>query len=433
MIGDDIANTDRPPSSEGRSLLIREATPMDPFDLYRTLSVRTKSKILLVVMDGLGGHPFPGRGISELEAARIPNLDRLASESICGLSTPIAPGITPGSGPSHLALFGYDPFRYNVGRGVLSALGIDFDLRGGDVAARANFCTVDNGVITDRRAGRIPTEESARRCEILSSIELPGAELFIQPEMDYRAAFILRGEGLSGDLTDSDPQATGEPPRDVEARAASGPKAEAARRTAGLVNAFLRQAAVRLASHPPGNMILLRGFDEHADFPRIQDVFKLTPACIAAYPMYRGLSKLCGMEVLETGMRLEDELNTLKAHWDRHDFFFFHIKKTDSCGEDGDFDGKVAVLEEVDALLPKLRDLGPDVLAVTGDHSTPCLLAAHSWHPVPLLIWSPRCQPDEVTSFHERALARGGLAAIRHVDIMPLLMANALKFIKYGA
>lgn len=421
---------------------------MDPLDLYRELSIKTGSKILLVVMDGLGGHPHPDKGTSELEAARIPNLDALAADSICGMSTAVLPGITPGSGPSHLALFGYDPMRYNVGRGVLSALGIDFDIKGGDVAARANFCTVDDrGHITDRRAGRIPTEESRRLCGLLADVRVEGVEIFIQEEMDYRAALVLRGEGLSGALTDSDPQQTGVPPRDVEPRVPAGhgggsgsggagagdAAAAAAARTARAVNEFIAQARERLKDQRPANMILLRGFDEHQTYPSMSDVYKLSPACIATYPMYRGLCKLCGMTVIPTGMSLDDELATLREHWDAHDFVYFHIKKTDSMGEDGNFEGKVRILEEVDDLLPRLRELKPDVLAVTGDHSTPSALAAHSWHPVPILIWSDLCQPDEVTAFHEKALTRGGLMGIRHTDVMPLLMANARKLIKYGA
>jgi 2,3-bisphosphoglycerate-independent phosphoglycerate mutase len=405
---------------------------MDPFDLYRSLSVRTDSKILLFVMDGLGGHPHPEHGVSELEAARIPNLDALAQASACGLSVPLAWGITPGSGPSHLALFGYDPFRYVVGRGVLSALGVEFDLRPGDVAARANFCTVDpSGRITDRRAGRIPTEECARLCSILRErVRVPGVEIFIEPEMEYRAAFVLRGDGLSGALTDSDPQRTGVPPVPVRPR---DPADAAARRTAELVNSFLEQARKALEKEHPANMILLRGFDTHSAFPTLEEVFKLRAACIATYPMYKGLSKLVGMKILKTGISLEEEYATLKEHWDAFDFFYFHVKKTDSMGEDGNFDGKVRILEEVDAFLPRILELRPDVLAVTGDHATPCILKAHSWHPVPFLLQSSYCQPDAVDRFTEKAFAQGSLNGMRHTDIMPLLMANALKFIKFGA
>ncbi|MBD3334364.1 MAG: 2,3-bisphosphoglycerate-independent phosphoglycerate mutase [Candidatus Eisenbacteria bacterium] len=407
---------------------------MEIFDLYRSLSIKTDSKIVLLVLDGLGGHPDPERGVSELQAARIPNLDNLASESACGLSTAIAPGITPGSGPSHLSLFGYDPLVYTVGRGVLSALGVDFDLRPRDVAARVNFCTVDDdGVVADRRAGRISTDECARLCKKLEGIELPGAQAFLWPEMDYRAAFVLRGEGLSGAVSDSDPQRTGHKPRRVEPHDPPDGREDAARKTADLVNRYIDEARKRLEGEHPANMILMRGFDEHTDFPAMQDIYKLDPACIATYPMYKGLSKLVGMKILATGMEIEDELETLKEHWDRHDFFYFHIKKTDSMGEDGNFDGKVKILEKADALIPKLREMGPDVLAVTGDHSTPCVLKAHSWHPIPFTIWSSYCQPDTVKQLDEPSCAQGSLNGMRHVDIMPMLMANALKFIKFGA
>jgi len=398
------------------------------FELYRSLAVRTPSKIVFLVMDGLGGLVHPDFGRSELEAARLPNLDALARESATGLSLPIGHGITPGSGPSHLALFGYDPLSYEVGRGLLSVLGIDLELRTGDVAARVNFCTVDDaGIIRDRRAGRIATTECARLCALLREIRIPGLEIQLQPEMDYRAALLIRGAGLDGRLSDSDPQREGFAPLPVS------PKVEEATATADLLNAFLGAARERLRNESPANMILLRGFAQHQGFPSMRDTFALDPACIAAYPMYRGVSRLVGMKVLATGSTIEDEVKTLEQHWGEHDFFFFHVKKTDSAGEDGNFEGKVAVLEAVDALLPRLRALQPDVIVVTGDHSTPSALSAHSWHPVPVILWGRHCQPDSVTEFHERALQSGSLCGIHHVDLMPLAMANAFKFLKYGA
>ncbi|MBU1700171.1 MAG: 2,3-bisphosphoglycerate-independent phosphoglycerate mutase [Candidatus Eisenbacteria bacterium] len=407
---------------------------MNPFDLYRSLAKKTDSKILLVVFDGLGGHPTPAMGMSELEAAKTPNLDALVAEGACGLSTPISAGITPGSGPAHLGLFGYEPLDYIIGRGVLSALGIGFDLQPGDVAARINFCTMNSdGLITDRRAGRIATEEGAKRCKILSEIKLPGVEIFVQPEMDYRAAAIFRGAGLCGKLSDSDPQTTGVPPLDVKPLNPPATQIKEAAHTANLVTRFIAEARSRLKGMEPANMVLLRGFDDHLQIPSFQHIFKLKPVCIATYPMYKGLSKLVGMDVLNAGSTLESELETLKANWDKYDFFFFHIKKTDSMGEDGDFNGKVDVLQHGDTLFPEFKKLNPDVIAVTGDHSTPCLLKSHSWHPVPFVVWSPYCRPDNVQRFDERSIAEGSLNGMKHVDIMPLLMANALKFEKFGA
>lgn len=398
------------------------------FDLYRRISVRTDSKIVLLIMDGLGGHPHDLHGRSEMEVADTPNLDALTARSATGLSHPVAPGITPGSGPGHLSLFGYDPITYEVGRGVLSALGIDFPMKGGDVAARVNFCTVDEeGKVTDRRAGRIATEVTAGLCEKLAGISVEGAEMFLRPEMDYRAALVLRGKGLDGRLLDSDPQREGVEPLEVK------PAAPEAEQTAKLVNEYIGKAREVLRGESPANMILVRGFAQLPDIPSMGELYKLRPACIATYPMYRGVSRLVGMEILDGGTTLENEVEALKKHWKEHDFFFFHVKKTDSAGEDGDFQAKVHVIEAVDRIAPAIRDLGPDVLAICGDHSTPSILKAHSWHPLPFVLWSEYCRPDSVEEFTEEACAHGNLGHIHHTDIMPLLMANALKFLKYGA
>ena len=398
-------------------------------NFLQTLVEPNKSKIVLLVMDGLGGLPREPQGDTSLEAARTPNLDRLAAESICGLHQPVAPGITPGSGPSHLALFGYDPLEYEVGRGVLSALGIDFDLRPGDVAARGNYCTLDDdGRVADRRAGRIPTEKNRELSALLRDIELPGVEVFVRPVKEYRLLLVLRGEGLSGDLADTDPQDVGQKPLDPE------PGSPGAEKTAGLVRQFLGQAREILADHHPANMVLLRGFSQLPDWPSFERAFGLRAAAIAGYPMYRGVAKLVGMDVLETGAEPEEEWGVLEQHWDDYDFFFLHVKRTDSAGEDGDFERKAALIEEVDALLPRLRRLGPDVLVVTGDHSTPAVMKYHSWHPVPVLLWSRYCRADRVDRFGERACMAGGLGPrIPAVDLMPLALANARRLEKFGA
>ena len=367
-------------------------------------------------------------GPTALEAARTPNLDALAARGMCGLHVPIGPGITPGSGPAHLALFGYDPVAYQIGRGVLEALGVDFELLPQDLAARGNFCTVDaDGNITDRRAGRIPTEVGAEACALLHQIELPGVELFVQPVKEYRFLLVLRGEGLVEGLTETDPQQVGVPPLPVEAER---PEAEA---TAALVNRFVGQARQKLAGNEPANMILLRGFAKRPDWPLFPEVFGLRAGALAVYPMYRGVAKLVGMEGIPTGPEIPDEFDALAAHWDEYDFFFVHIKKTDSAGEDGNFERKVAIIEEVDAHIPRLMALHPDVVVVTGDHSTPALLRSHSWHPVPVLLYSPHCRADSVQSFSERACVTGGLGQIPATDLMPLAMANALRLTKFGA
>ena len=397
-------------------------------DLIRSLAVENTTKIVLLSLDGLGGLPRPETGRSELEAARLPNLGSLATAAACGLLRHVAPGITPGSGPGHLGLFGYDPLAYQVGRGVLESLGIEFDLRAGDLAARGNFCTVDGqGLITDRRAGRIATDVCVRLTERLRTIRLPGVELFVEPVKEHRFVLVLRGPGLSGPLSETDPQALGKAPLPVRALE------PAATRAAELVNAFIEESRKRLADAAPANMILLRGFDLLPALPRFPEVYALRAAAIAAYPMYRGLAKLVGMDVLKTGGTFADEIATLREHWQAYDFFFVHYKDTDKAGEDGQFDAKVDALERFDSYIPAIRDLGPDVLVVTGDHATPSILAAHGWQPVPVLVWSRYCGADPVTAFTERGCAAGTLGLLAAHHLMPLIMANALRLTKFGA
>jgi 2,3-bisphosphoglycerate-independent phosphoglycerate mutase len=397
-------------------------------ELIAPLVVTNDTRIVLASLDGLGGLPRPETGQSELETARLPNLSRLASASACGLIRHVAPGITPGSGPGHLGLFGYDPLRYLVGRGVLEALGIEFDLRAGDVAARGNFCTVDGaGLITDRRAGRISTELCVRLAERLRAIRLPGVELFVEPVKEHRFVLVLRGADLGGRLSETDPQALGKPPLPIRAvDATSAP-------TAVLVNRFVAEAQRLLHDAAPANMILLRGFDQLPELPRFPTVFNLRAAAIAAYPMYRGLAKLVGMEVLKTGSTFTDEVATLRQHWGSYDFFFVHYKDTDKAGEDGDFDAKVAALERFDAVLPEIESLRPDVLVITGDHATPSILAAHGWQPVPVLVHGRYGGADAVQAFTERACRMGSLGVLPAFHLMPLIMANALRLTKFGA
>ena len=397
-------------------------------DLIRSLAVPGATKIVLLSADGLGGFPDPVTRLSELETARIPHLDALARRGACGLLRHVAPGITPGSGPGHLGLFGYEPLRYPVGRGVLEALGIDFDLRPGDVAARGNFCTLDaSGRITDRRAGRISTERCAALVERLRTIRVTEAEILVEPVKEHRFVLVLRGPGLSGRLSETDPQTLGQPPLPVHARAVE------AQATADLVNRFVTEARALLADAAPANMVLLRGFDQRPALPRLPEVYNLRAAAIAAYPMYRGLARLVGMDVLKTGGTLADEVSTLRAHWDAYDFVFLHYKDTDQAGEDGDFPGKVAALERLDAAIPAIEGLEPDVLVVTGDHASPAVLRAHSWHPVPVVLVGRYALPDAVERFTERACGAGSLGILPAHDLMPLVLAHALRLTKYGA
>jgi len=397
-------------------------------ELLRELSVTNDSKILLLVIDGLGGLPNES-GRSELEQANIPQLDRLAQESLCGLTVPVGYGVTPGSGPGHLALFGYDPERYTVGRGVLEALGIDFDLQSSDVAARGNFCTVDmDGSIVDRRAGRISTDRSAPLCEMLARIRLPGVQIFVEPVRDHRFLLVLRGEGLSDRLSETDPQREGAKPLPVRALV---PEADA---TAALLNEFIAQAGELLRDQQPANMLTLRGFAKHPPMPSIAEICKFRAAAIAAYPMYRGLAKLVGMDVLKTGATFADEMATLTAHWDQYDFFFIHFKRADAAGEDGDFQAKMAALEEIDTYIEQLHALKADVFMIAGDHSTPAIVAGHSWHPVPFMCHPKNfAQADTTEGFNEKACARGVLGTFPAKEVLSLAMAHSGRLTKYGA
>ena len=375
----------------------------------RELSVKTDTKIVLLVIDGLGGLPMDPSGQTELEAADTPNLDALAARSDLGLSRPVAAGVSPGSGPGHLGLFGYDPVRFQVGRGVLSALGVGFDLGESDLAARVNFATKDeSGRISDRRAGRIPSEKGEELVALLNEkLNLDGVEVFVMPEKEYRAVAVFRGEGLSDALTDSDPQRTGLEPLPVEPTDGS----PEAKKSARIVNSFVEQANEILGDHHPANTILVRGFGMHPALLLRGDL-QARAAAIASYPMYKGLARLAGMQLLKEGEGISGEFETLKSNWDDHDFFFVHIKPTDAAGEDGDFDRKASVIEEVDARIPVLLDLGPDALAVTGDHATPAKMKSHSWHGVPFLLASPYTLPT-ADNFGERPCAGARSASSR--------------------
>jgi len=398
------------------------------FEHMKKISRISPSKIVLLIIDGVGGLPHPETGKTELESARKPNLNRIARDSLCGLIDPVSPGITPGSAPGHLAIFGYDPVKYNIGRGVAEALGIDVKLKPDDIAARGNFCTVDDqGIITHRRAGRISTDKNTVLCRLLNNIAIEGAEISVLPVKEHRFVLILRGEALSPELTDSDPQQLGLAPKKVEALS---PQAQ---KTARIVNEFVSQARSIVQVDTSANMVLLRGFSRRPDIPSISKIYKLKPAAIATYPMYRGLARLVGMQVLPGGESITEQLNSLRRYYADYDFFFVHFKSTDSRGEDGDFQAKVQAIEELDNALISLLSLDPDVLIITGDHSTPATLAMHSWHPVPFMLKSKWCRPDNVAEFSERACLAGGMGRFPATEIMPLAMANALKLDKFGA
>ena len=393
----------------------------------RDCYISTPSKIVMLLVDGLGGLAHPDTGRSELETAHIPNLDRLARESACGLTIPVLPGVIPGSGPGHLALFGYDPLKYSVGRGVMEALGIEIEIQNGDVAARGNFATLNSsGLISDRRAGRIPSKASVHLCSMLDQIELNGINLKVFPVHDHRFVLYLSGDDISDRVSRTDPQQTGAPPWEAVALA---PEAE---KTAKAVRTFVQEAKRILKDEELANVVLLRGFSKLPHLPQMGEVYRLNPAGIAAYPMYRGLAKVAGMQVIPTGKTFIDEIETLQKHYGEHDLFFVHYKPADTAGEDGDFDGKVRALEEVDTHIPRLLELDPDVFIVAGDHSTPAVMASHSWHPVPFLLRSPWTKAEGVETFSERSFAKGSLGRIPANQVMLQALAHAGKLIKYG-
>jgi 2,3-bisphosphoglycerate-independent phosphoglycerate mutase len=401
---------------------------MMPEEVLQSLVIQTDSKLVMVVIDGIGGLPI--RGKTELEAAKIPNLDRLASKSSCGLIDPISYGITPGSGPSHLALFGYDPFRFEIGRGVMEAIGIGLNLTKDDLSARGNFATIDGeGIIIDRRAGRISTEKNRVICQFLQNEmkEFEGVRISIYPGKEHRFVILFKGEGLKDGLTDADPQKDGLKAKKTEALSSE------AQKTAEIVNGCIKRATDVLKPFHPANTILLRGFSKVPEIPTMADRFKLRPAAIATYPMYRGLARLVGMELLETGENLEDEVATLKKYFGQYDFFYLHFKKPDMAGEDGNFGTKVKTIEEFDRVLASILKLKFDVLVITGDHSTPSLLKSHSWHPNPILLYSKYIRPDSIRRFTERHCQRGELGRFPAVDVIPLMLANGLKLKKFGA
>jgi 2,3-bisphosphoglycerate-independent phosphoglycerate mutase len=396
-------------------------------DLIRRLSQPADTKVILCVMDGLGGIHGP-RGRTELEEAHTLHLDRMAEHGSLGRTLPVGHGITPGSGPGHVALFGYDPIEYEIGRGALETTGIGFDLGPDDVAARGNLCDLDaEGRITDRRAGRLPTEETAKICDQLRQITLPGIEVFVEPVQDQRFVLILRGAGLTAAIAETDPQREGVPP--IEATATS-PEGE---RSAALAREWIARAGEMLAGRERANGLLLRGWSKRPDVPAFPELWKVRAAAVTVYPMYRGVAKLCGMDSIEGAHSFAEQVDLVKKHWDDYDFFFLHYKYTDSAGEDGDFRRKVDAISQFDAELPGLLNLKPNVMVVTGDHSTPATMAVHSWHPVPLLVWGDNVRRDDRHQFSETQCVGGEIGMIPAKEVMPIAFAHAGRLVKFGA
>lgn len=396
-------------------------------DTYQQLARPDTGKMVLLVIDGLGGMAHPQSGLTELEAARTPNLDALAAAAATGLSVPIGPGITPGSGPGHLALFGYDPIASNIGRGALSAIGIGLGLGPGDLGVRLNFCTLDgDGNVADRRAGRIPSQLNRELVAELSGHDI-GCPYELATESAHRAVLVLRGKGFSDRIRETDPQAVGVPP------ARPDPLARDAAQTAAVLDRFLAVVAERIGSLEPANFVLMRGYATRPQLVPMRETWGIQGACAASYPMYKGLAAIAGLDVLDTGDTFPGQLQAVSDAWSDYDFFFVHYKPSDAAGEDGDWEGKSRAIEEVDAALPGLLDLGPAAIAVTGDHSTPAALRQHSWHPVPLLIAGRQALPDRVENFGERACNGGGLGHLPARAVMPTLLATAGRLVKFGA
>lgn len=398
-------------------------------ELYSSLAIRNGNKIVVLVIDGVGGMSHKDYGYkTELEYANHPNLDRLASLGTTGMLTPVLPGVTPGSGPAHLALFGLDPISFNIGRGVLEALGIGLIPAPGDVMARGNFCTIDDeGIIVDRRAGRIPTDICEQRLALLRNIQAPQADIELHAVQDHRFVLRLKGAGLDGNVENTDPGAVGAKPKPARALI---PRAQT---TATIVNAFVEQAFDRLRDKSTANAFVLRGFSMLPNIPSFHELYGLRSAALAIYPMYNGLARTVGMDILDCGTTLSDQLRALETRWDQYDYFFVHYKHTDSCGEDGDFLSKVNHIETLDSSIHPLLRLDSAVLAITGDHSTPAGLKSHSWHPVPLLLVSPTCRRDGSTAFTETVCARGALGNMESKYLMGLLLGHALRLQKFGA
>ena len=400
---------------------------MDCEKIVKELSIETNSKIILLVIDGLGGLPMKGK--TELEAAHTPNLDSLAAESTCGLTDPVFMGITPGSGPAHLSLFGYDPTKYILGRGILEALGVGVSVGKNDLVARGNFATLKDDLIVDRRAGRIPTSDNEKLCQKLNSFLKTKDEtkITLYPGKEHRFVVKFSGKGLSDALTDADPQKENKP------RVYTQPLSQEASKAAETVNTFLDEVTEFLKNSPKANTILLRGFSKFPSLPTMEELYKLRPAAIANYPMYKGLAKLVGMKIINVGQEMNDLFNALEKNYNNYNFFYVHVKKTDSAGEDGNFLAKKEAIEETDKFIPRLLALQPEVLVVTSDHSTPSLLKSHSWHPNPFILHSRTAQTDKVTLFSEKECSMGYLGRFQAVYTMPLMLAHAGKLKKYGA
>jgi 2,3-bisphosphoglycerate-independent phosphoglycerate mutase len=402
--------------------------------LYSELTLKTNAKLALIVLDGLGDIARKETNyLTPLEAAHTPNLDALSRDSAQGRMIPVAPGITPGSGPGHLGLFGYDPLEFQVGRGVIEALGLGLELKPGDVCARANFASLDaKGIVIDRRAGRIPTETCERLCALLAAKirKIGDTQVIIKAGKEHRFVVLFRGRGLEGPLTDADPNREGFSIPVVKPR---DPKNAKQKKMAKLIAAFYKQALPILAKQKPANGFLMRGIAHQPQIPVFAERYLLPAAALAVYPMYKGLAQLVGMTKIEGPQTIAEQFERYLTEYDTFNFFFIHYKYTDKFGEDGNFEAKKKAIEDFDAALPILLKKKPDVLAITGDHSTPCALKAHSWHPQPVLLHALASGSDKLDRFTETGANSGSLGVFEAKFLIRLMQANAKMFDKFGA
>jgi len=393
---------------------------------------KSKAKALLLICDGLGDRPSI-EGKTPLQAANTPYLDEISKEGINGLMDTISPGIVPGSDTAHLAILGYDPYKYYPGRGVFEALGADMELCEGDVAFRANFATVDDKMrIIDRRAGRKGSKDLA---EALNGLEIDHTKIKFTNTTEHRCALVLKGENLSKAVSDVDTHEAGSEVK----KCVPLEEGEKELKTANIVNEFVSQSYDILNEHPvnkerrergelPANIILLRGAGSYGEVSAMKDRFGFGAACIAGASLYKGVAKYLGMVVVPvegaTGIadtNLNNKAEATLHALEKHDFVFLHVKATDSMGHDGDFEGKKYMISRIDKeLVARIKDVDA-YITVTADHSTPVSIKRHSSDPVPIVIKGEGVRKDGITKFDEVSAASGGLGRIRGVDLMPIL------------
>ncbi len=398
-------------------------------------------KGILIVCDGLGD--LREKGKTPLQAAKTPNMDRLAEHGACGLMHTIGRGIIPGSDTAHLQLFGYSTEKYYTGRGTFEALGVGIELEEGDVAFRCNFATVDEKMkILDRRAGRISTSFAKKLEQDFQNIEIDGAKVIFKASVEHRGALVLRGKGLSHKVGDTDPHSL---TRLLVSKPLEG--TPEAKKTAKILNEFTKLSHEKLNSNPlnegrelPANILLSRGPGIFSKAPPMEEKFGIRSACVAGGALYKGVAKFVGMDILKvkgaTGAKdtdLNSKADAVVSALNEYDFVFLHIKATDSFSHDGDFGGKKKFIEKIDSeVLPKLMETGANIM-ITGDHTTPCRIGDHSSHPTPFLMNGELVRHDDIKKFDEFSCANGSLGHLFGKDVMNMMVSLMGKAHIYGA